>query len=462
VIGRTRRGHGARWVLVALLVPFAVSCSSYTSISEKTRELIAKRDYSTAIAEIDKASSGPDDLLLLMERGLLHHYNGDYAASNDAFQAAEDKMDELYTRRLSTEAASMITSDRIRPYEGAHYERVMIHFYRALNYIALRLRDDALVEARKASSQLAFYTQEMEEPAYGDDPFIEYFTGLLYEWGGEPDNAYVSFRKAEAAYGAVAGDGGLPVPRRLAGDLIRTADELRFRDDAAEWRESYPQAEAGARGAGVGEVILVVESGFVPKLIEHRIDIPILKADNKDRGSVWIVAEDAFHRRRMGRFREAEIDYWLSIAYPGFEAIKSDARSVRVRCDGDTHTLLPVSDLAFNSVRDFRDREKTILVRTIARALIKYLAKEGAEKEGGPAAGIIMNIFGAVTEGADTRSWRSLPRTIHLARFPISAGTHEIVLESMGNGGHIGDRVVLSGVEVQAGRTSWVTYRFFR
>ncbi len=461
-MSRTQRASGLRWVLVALLVSGTVSCASYTHVSQKTRDLLANGEYATALAEIDKTRSGPDELLLLMERGLVLHYQGEYESSNQSFQAAEDKVDELYTRRVSTEAAALLTTDLIRPYDGAHYERVMIHFYGALNYIALGLRQDALVEARKASSRLALYTQDLVDPAYGDDPFMQYFTGLIYEWGGQLNDAYISYRNAERAYQAAASSGGPAVPAQLKRDLMRVAQALAFHDETARWRERYPDVDPIEPEDGQGEILLLVELGFVPRLVEATLNVPILKTDSQDRDRAWVVAQDAYGRRYAHGLREVEIAYWLKIAYPVLEAAGPSIGDVTVAYDGKVREMVTVSDIAFNAAQDFRDREKSIVVRTIARALLKYLSKQGAEKEVGWFAGLLVNLFGVATERADTRSWRSLPREIALARFPVAAGVHDILVEAHDANGDVRERVTLTDVEVSEGATRWVTYRLYR
>lgn len=419
------------------------------------------RDYQGALAELDEAPTGPDAVLVYLERGLLLHYDRQFGASNLAFQAAEDLIDELYTRSLTNEGLALLTSDNVRPYDGQEFERVMIFFYRALNYIGLGLTDDALVEARKANLALEQYTRDLEDPAYGDDPFMEYVTGLLYEWGGETNDAYVSYKKAELAYQAMREAGGPPVPRSLRTALIRTAARLGFADDVARWRAAYPDASPEPLPEGMGEVLLVIETGFVPPLEPVRADVPILETDRRDDDSVYHVAGSAYHR--IGRYERGDtrIAYWLSIAYPTFPDLPPHIVGVTLE-DGDQGRPLElVSDLATNARQNFRDRQGTILIRTIARAIFKYLAKRKTEEKLGTGAGLVVNLLGAITEQADVRSWRNLPYRVYLGQVRLPEGTHDLVLTADGRGRSAVDHVRLEGVEVRAGTTTWLTYRFF-
>ena len=480
---RARRARPrAWWVLAVVLV---LGCAtSYTSVSDRTRGDLVARDYGDALAALDEVESGADALLVALERGLVHHYAGNYVASNESFETAERLIDDLYTKSLTVEIASLVTSDALRPYDGATFERVMVHVYRALNYIALDAFEGALVEARKANANLELYTGDLEDPGYLDDPFVQYVTGLLYASAGQWNDAYVSFQNAERAYAAGRDAGGPPVPETLVEDLLVTAARLGATDDLARWRQRYPSAFVPARNPDDGTVLILVETGFVPALAETRIDIPILKTDSRDEKDVWIVA-GAAHRRVHWHRRppKAELAYLLSIAYPVFVDVPPRVRALDASVTpasvvevspaaqrgpeiGDRPVARDaraahVSDLAANAARSFRDRESAILIRTIARALLKYIAKKKAEDAGGKGLGFLVDILGSATERADVRSWRNLPHDVFLARLNVPAGVHDITLTSRDAAGRVVERVTLSGVEVERGRTRWVSYRLF-
>jgi hypothetical protein len=453
--GAARSGHVL--AIGSALAFLAVGCASYTSVSERTSELLRRGDYAGALGALDRVSKGSDRLLVELDRGLVLHYRGAYDSSNVAFEAAERLIDESYTKSLSAEAFSFLTSDNVRAYEGASFEHVMVPVYRALNYVALGRRDDALVEARKASAVLGLATRDLDEPAYGDDPFVQYFTGLLYEWGGELNDAYVSLRRAEEVYREGSERGGPSVPSWLASDLVRVASRLGFHEDVTQWEERYPPtAELSGPPAGHGEVILVLEKGFVPGLTEARLDLPILKTDSKKEGDAWHVAREACARPGHFSRGDTRIAYWLSLAYPLFPESKP------VRCTPSlsaSDALVPfelVSDVTFNARRSYDDRQSSVLVRTAARAVLKAVAKKQADSAD-PALGVLVNVIGALTEHADLRSWRTLPSDIWMARIALPAGEHDLDVAA----GPGTDGVTLEGVVVRPGERTWVSYRLF-
>src|SRR5690606_30121187 len=68
-----------------------------------------------------------------------------------------------------------------------------------------------------------------------------------------------------------------------------------------------------------------------------------------------------------------------------------------------------------------------LTARAIARNVAKHYATKRVREEN-PLLGLAINIAGAVAERADTRSWRSLPDRIELARLPLPPGEHIVMV----------------------------------
>jgi tetratricopeptide (TPR) repeat protein len=186
---------------------------------------MARGNYESAHNLLEEGDE--DDVLYLLEKGLLSHYAGLFNESNDAFERAEVLAEDLYTKSISREAAALLTSDLVLSYAGSDMERVMINFYRALNYINLGLYDDVLVEGRKINEKLEVLRAEREGGrSYCDDPYLQYITGLLYEWGGEPNDAFISYREAHRFYPQFNKRYGVVPPPTLKCDIERTANAI--------------------------------------------------------------------------------------------------------------------------------------------------------------------------------------------------------------------------------------------
>ncbi|HVP58290.1 MAG TPA: hypothetical protein VMU02_09345, partial [bacterium] len=272
----------------ALLVALAAGCAHHPMRMARARSLMAEQEYAEALDEVDKTCKSENDVLCLVERGLLLHYAGRYQESNQVFDRAEVLTEELYTKSLSREAAAFVTSDLAREYVPRPFEQVLINYFRALNYAFLGLEEDALVECRKASDKLAPYAEDQKRP-YRQDAFMEYLTGILYEWGGEANNAFISYRNASEAYRTYSQLFGLPEPRDLPCDIMRTAGEMGFTaqidslpaDDRRRCMDAGGAADStggtalpGPRARAPARIVVLIEQGFVPALEELSLNVP--------------------------------------------------------------------------------------------------------------------------------------------------------------------------------------------
>ena len=221
-----------RLVCVPLVCIF-IGCATYGSKTEQARLMFSQGKYDDALKKLDKTRTSRSRLLYLMERGVVLHYAGRYEESNQSFEEAEILAEDLYTKSISREAGALLTSDNILYYEGEKFERALIHYYRAINYIYLKLPDDALVECRKVSFLLQEYRDESEgkSTAYSDDAFMQYLAGMLFEWQGEINDAFISYRKAEEAYEKYKQEYGVLQPPSLKNDLLRTSKALGFMEE---------------------------------------------------------------------------------------------------------------------------------------------------------------------------------------------------------------------------------------
>ncbi len=166
----------ARILKALCLLPLLLTsgCATYALYTGDLRERLALTDYDGFVRSLDRSRKGPNQLLYLMEKGLVERYRGNYEQSNTNFDQAERLSDRLFTRSLSREAAALVTNDAVRDYRGDAHELTFIHYYRALNYWQMGLQEDALVECRKANLRLArLAAQDGGDAAYRNDAFIQ-------------------------------------------------------------------------------------------------------------------------------------------------------------------------------------------------------------------------------------------------------------------------------------------------
>ena len=78
------------------------------------------------------------------------------------------------------------------------------------------------------------------------------------------------------------------------------------------------------------------------------------------------------------------------------------------------------------------ERRFRLIAKGIARLLLKAQLTSTAHKELGPLGGILANVYSAVSETADTRSWSLLPSAFFVSRLTVAPGEHEITITNNG------------------------------
>lgn len=468
-----------RVVWPGLLALVVAACAPYTA---KTRELLPQLSagrFDAALRTLDDNRASRDELLYLLQKGLVLHQAGRWDESNRTFEAAERRADDLYTKSVSQAVASWIINDTTVAYRAEPFEMAMVPYYRALNYIRLEQPGEALVEARKASHDLERWV-DLTGRALGDDEswkqtrarlnnnaFLQYFSGLLYEWNGEINDAFIAYRNAADAYALATQVLAVRAPADLGAGLVRTGRLLGFDDELRHLRERHPGLlpdDGGGPPAagGEGQVVLLLELGVVPGKVQREIDFPILESDDYDDYDAWAV--DLSGRVAVGWHSpgNVKIDYWLRVAFPQLVSTRPGIDSARVEAIGAGRSTpaVPVEDLEGRAFNTFEAGQPKLVVKTVARALIKYAAKKEAEKKN-EVAGYLVNLFGAVLEKADTRSWSTLPNSIWIARLSLPPGTHDLHLQLGAAPGRPALTESIPGVVVRAQDTTFVAYRVY-
>lgn len=453
-----------RLLAILLVCAFLAGCATYGSKMEETRLLFSQGKYDDALKKLEETKSGNSKLLYLLERGMILHYAGRYEESNDIFEEAEIFAEDLYTKSVSKELGAFLTSDNIIPYEGEKFERALIHYYRAFNYINLGLPDDALVECRKVSFLLQRYLDESEgkSSAYSDDAFMHYLAGLLFEWQGELNDAFISYRKAAESYERYEKEYGIPQPSSLKSDLLRAASALRFEEEydyyLKKYGDSYVKPETDEES---GELVLIHENGFAPNKDAIEIAFPILKVDKpgKDVGKY----SRELSSRADHHYSDVEIEYMLRISIPTYESTRPRIAYMEVFTSGNQRVSSEmVEDVEAIAMKNFVEDEPIILLRTIARGVVKYLAFKTAKKQAGDVGGILVNVFNFATENADTRSWLTLPNSFGMARMSLPPGKYDLRLSFRDENGREVKSADLKGVEIRSNDFTFLNYRTFQ
>lgn len=461
------------------------------SSEDRLRHMLATGQAGLAFAGLGRSHKAPDDeVLRTLYQGVIAYYAGDYAQSARLLDIAGPLADDRITKSISRSALSVISNDRILPYEPGRTERLMIPYYAALARIRMGDIEGAAVEARRLSMLLQHYGSDDEPLDRALEATLRYVAGAIFEAHGDWNDSDVAYRNA------IAADSVLPLPER-------------------------------ARNGDVGTVVVILEQGFVAHRVEQGLSVMLLpqevdliaNGDGDERaGALGFVAArtleqaarqpfvhegswrpttlfvpppedpslvprrrpkvvcrtvaDTTHtagesgssaRSEVCTEEEPEIDelpYLLKVAWPVYRADSRPAARARLTGPADTIEFAGGADISRGVVADFHAERALVIARTVARGAAKLAITKGAEKKleekneaAGALIGLLGNIGNVLLERADTRSWHLLPGGVSVARVRLPPGEHRLQVE-------VGARTIaLDPVTVQAGGVSIVSAR---
>ncbi len=388
------------------LIPFFLAlgllpggCATYGDWVGQMEDRIVRDDAQAALQVLERNAGhrDRDQVLLLMNRGMLLRLEGDLEGSTEAFEQAKPLIDSLLAISISEQAGAFAVSDTRQSYIGEPFERVQLHVFAALNY----LDAGALGKARVEALQLDVLLNDLgRDPAFHGDAFARWLSGMIFEALGEHGDAMIAYRKAREAYLRYpAGPLAVAVPPTLGRDLVRLAERVGLGDEARRYREEFAMADGPvAPLAGEGEVILLLGTGLAPVKREAGMAAPTAQ----------------------GRLVSVSLPYYQSRRPLVTTAVlESGDRSVRAELAEDIDAL---------AIDALERRKPAIISRAVARAVVKHEASRAAGREN-ELVGFIVNVAGLVSERADTRSWSTLPNRILVARLALPAGAHAVDVE---------------------------------
>ena len=255
-----------------LIIFLMIGCASY-----KFQEIgvaLETGKPEDAYTYLQKHAPKNPDIPYLFELGLVAHYANRFVESNKAFDLAGDIAEDRYTKSITAEASSLVTTDKLRPYAGTEYERLLSHYYRALNYVYLNQLDGALIECRRATNLINYFQGEDEKYDFFGTGFLAHLSGTLFEASGEWNDALISYKQAAEYYKNATEKTGVNAPEDIGHALLRLTRRLGFTDEFERYETNM--VKPPELPENYGELILFYESGYVPPKVRN-FDFPILK-----------------------------------------------------------------------------------------------------------------------------------------------------------------------------------------
>ncbi len=418
-----------RYLTLLTLLGFITGCSTSSVFTPyPARALSYQQALSTgtpqpALDANKKQLGSRDALLALLEQGRIQQLAGDYTASKQSFTLALAKLDAIDQRatisvsHTASQGTALVTNDNAIPYQSNDYERIFVHQFQALNYIALNDKEGALVEMRRAQFFQDKKPEEIEDKqdSLSDKALDEYQTrltatndlaqrvtssrqnayalylaGVLYESKNQFDDAYIDYKKALSI---------APNNSFLQTDVARLAIQLNRKNDIKELNLS--SIKPSTLKANEGSVVILYEEGFAPAKKELFLPFP------------WPEA-------------------WYTVAFPYY----GDAWQSPMPLSVSTAPLKSainsqvVTDTQALAARALKDNMVSMLIRQTLRAQTKHKLQQEAQDKGGAIMGLLVGAYNILSESADLRSWLTLPRFAHITRLNLAEGEQNLSLNN--------------------------------
>lgn len=415
-----------RHIILLGLTVLSFSCGTYYQKTLATEQALVVGNYHEAKEAVEGSkflSRKRNSLLYALEMGKVLHLKGDFEESNKYFEYADFKMQEFTS--LGDYTVGALVNQSMQTYRAEEHEKIMVHYYKSLNYMQMGDVEEALVEARKINllQQALNISAKSKDSKYRQDPFGLLLMGMLYEADRDFNNAFIAYRNAKKVYQSdKTGLFGNNQPSNLEQDILRTARfaGIDYNSDLA-FDENY---------AKDGELILFWENGLSP--VKNEKDL-FFSLDRNNDG--FFFAADGII---------IPVDYNFSADDPDFEpssvGLIRVARSyyvnrhpmtmgVNLSVNGVQQQLEMGQDIAALAFQQERENYLKELVADLLRMTLKKVS-ELALKEADETAGTLLNIANFASEKADTRNWQSLPSQIQFARIPLKKGLNKVKVET--------------------------------
>jgi hypothetical protein len=381
-------------LLTVLMPVFLQACAIQ---HQQVNSLAEQLDHSTPAATLlslqEISPPARDRAQYLLNTGLLKSVTGDFEGGIEDLQNAKDILNSLQAVSVSENLAAATINETLRGYDGSASERVLLHKLLSINYLMLDDLDAARVEVLQA----AVLMDELatEEKPVGQLASAHYLAGLVYELGGELDNASISYRKAANLM------------------TLRNMSLPSFLQDSQGSLSSGPGADESAdenADQDLDQVFLPDESAD-----PNSAEIIVIYWDGvvtSKRGtstSVWVPS----------------MNQVVSLALPHYPPSDYVQQSFTLNIAGQQYRTETIEDIEALLREDLDDESAAIYAMTLARIVSKHqFVKSANEQNSGLA--LFANIVTMLTESADIRSWNMLPSTIQVGRFSLPAGEYSL------------------------------------
>lgn len=454
-----RRTNNALSLFLFMAVLFT-SCASYNKQAGSYYYHLRQSNYTKAAKELDNnklLKKERNRLLYLLERGKVCHLLSQWDSSNTFLNEA-DNIIESANASVKDIVLGNLMNPMMQSYKAESFEKYLIHYYKALNYLQLGQPQEAMVEARRISLRTYEQRDITGKNKYADDAFSYMLQGLIYEKNGDINNAFIAYRNSVDVY--LKNNGSYydtKMPEQLKRDLLHTASQNGFTDELHQYEKLLNTTYSGKEKPKGGELIVFWENGFAPVKIQQDLYFTLFKDAGgsfffTDAGGYYNIPYDINSSQNTNDIKLENLRSFR-VAVPNYQTQPLFYTGATLLNNGNIYSFEQtesINTLAFSTLKERLLKElSSTLTRLAIKKITEATVRSSGNKDNNPkneeekkkqkkkdnqrnAIALGLQIFNFATEKADTRNWQSLPYTIYYARIPLKKGENEITLRLNG------------------------------
>ena len=396
--------------LFSIIIFFSIfSCASNVDLHSAFVYDVKNGNYELVYSTLEQSSknyySNHDDVLQMLDLGLLAHYSDFPESSINYLNRAESLIEENFSKSITQNISSYILNDNVIDYAGEEYEDIYVNLFKCLTFISQENYESAFVEIRRFNNKLKSLSVKYQEQIskikkesqmqddslnsenykvqFYDSVFARYLSMLLYLYEGDVDSAKIDYNYLVSAFESQKKLYNFSFPKQIEENFCTQKNNVRLN--------------------------VVAFSGMAPRKKEESV---------------------------------SNVYYGYKIALPVMYKIKTEVDSIElVAINKDTKTVYQkdfekIESISNIAVDTFKQKQSLIYTKSIARSIIKYgtSAVLGVCKETSDEDNIFDLLYLAsllanqLTEVADIRTSKYFPSSVYISGIDLPAGNYDIIV----------------------------------
>ena len=392
------------------------SCASSVDFHSAFVQDVKNGNYELVYSTLEESSkefySKHDDVLQMLDLGLLAHYSEFPEVAINYLNQAEKLIEENYSKSITQNISSYILNDNVIDYAGEEYEDIYVNLFKCLTFVSTEDYEKAFVEIRRFNNKLKnlsvkyqnqiykikeeanfnedSYNEENYKIQFYDSVFARYLSMLLYLYEGDIDSAKIDYNFLVSAFNTQKQLYNFSFPKQIEENFYTKKNNVRLN--------------------------VIAFSGMAPRKKEESI---------------------------------SNVYYGYKFAFPVMYNMTSEVASIKLIAINqstkeiykkDFEKIECISNIAVDT---FKQRQNLIYTKSIARSLIKAstTAVLGTLKEKNDNESIFNLLYyssmiaNQLTEVADIRTSKYFPSSVYASGIDLPEGNYDIIIDYFSSNG---------------------------